>query len=168
MKYDFVRNLSKALTFIITMAASALALGAGSHDHMHGSGSGDSGGAHWMAPAAEAAIPNPVEASADSIEKGEQIYEQNCVSCHGENADGKGPAAMSLNPKPSNLRVMAGTHPDGDFAYKIREGRGPMPPWKSALNDKQVWHLVNFIQSLEKQPAKTSTEDSGHGHQHNH
>lgn len=158
----------KSITFVLTLTASTFVLAAGSHDHMHGSDSGSSGGAHWMAPAAEAARQNPVKASADSVEKGRQLYEQNCVSCHGENADGKGVAGMMLNPKPSNLRVMSGTHPDGDFAYKIREGRGAMPSWKSTFKDEQVWHLVNFIQALGSQAAVTGSEDAGHGHSHGH
>ncbi len=44
---------------------------------------------------------------------------------------------------------MAGHHPDGDFAWKITNGRGPMPGWKGTLTDEQIWNVVNFIQSLE-------------------
>lgn len=158
----------KSITFVLTITTSSLVLAAGNHDHMHDSGSSHSDMAHWMAPASEAGRQNPVEASADSIQQGKQLYQQNCVSCHGANADGKGMAGMMLNPKPSNLRVMSGTHPDGDFAYKIREGRGAMPSWKNTFNEDQVWHLVNYIQALSTQPKTTKTEDAGHGHSHDH
>jgi mono/diheme cytochrome c family protein len=36
-------------------------------------------------------------------------------------------------------------HSDGDFAWKIAEGRGPMPPWKAVLNESQIWDVVNYI-----------------------
>jgi mono/diheme cytochrome c family protein len=158
----------KSITFVLAMTASSLVLAGGNHDHMHSSGGAHSDMAHWMAPAAETARQNPVKASADSVQKGQQLYQQNCVSCHGANADGNGMAGMMLNPKPSNLRVMSGTHPDGDFAYKIREGRGAMPSWKTAFKDEQVWHLVNFIQALSKRPTATKIEDAVQGHSNDH
>jgi mono/diheme cytochrome c family protein len=43
---------------------------------------------------------------------------------------------------------MAGHHPDGDIAWKIANGRGPMPAWKETLSQKDIWHLTNFVQSL--------------------
>jgi mono/diheme cytochrome c family protein len=43
---------------------------------------------------------------------------------------------------------MAGMHTDGDIAWKIENGRGPMPAWKNILNHDQIWDLVNYIQSL--------------------
>ena len=43
---------------------------------------------------------------------------------------------------------MAGSHTDGDLAWKIAAGRGAMPGWKDSLTEKQIWDIVNFIQSL--------------------
>jgi mono/diheme cytochrome c family protein len=70
------------------------------------------------------------------------------MSCHGENAEGNGPAATVLTPKPANLKKMSGTHSDGEFAWKIENGRGPMPAWKNILSENQIWDIVNYIQSL--------------------
>lgn len=44
--------------------------------------------------------------------------------------------------------AMAPGHPPGDFAWKIANGRGEMPPWQCALSDEQIWHIVNFIKDL--------------------
>lgn len=58
---------------------------------------------------------------------------------------------------------MAGGHPDGDFAWKIKNGRGEMPAWEEDLEEIEVWHLVNYIQSLKVQsPAKKSTHEHAH------
>lgn len=35
---------------------------------------------------------------------GKQVYEQNCMGCHGKDGDGKGPAAIMLDPKPRNFK----------------------------------------------------------------
>lgn len=163
-------KITNTLLTIFTLSISSTAFAGGTHDDMHNSmhGGGHSGAAHWMAPPSEAALENPIVSSADSINKGQQLFQQNCASCHGVNADGKGMAGMMLNPKPADLRAMSGAHPDGDFAWKIREGRGAMPSWKNQLNDDQVWHLVNFIQNLSQQPEGGKVENIGHDHEEGH
>lgn len=150
----------------ILCVASPIAFAAGSHSGGHGDHQNPSMEAHWMSPPAEAAKPNPVKLTEKSVHTGARLYQQYCASCHGANADGKGMTGMMLNPKPANLRDMAGGHPDGDFAYKIREGRGAMPAWKHTLSDQQIWHLVNYIQTLNKKPVANS--ESGHAHKNDH
>jgi hypothetical protein len=38
---------------------------------------------------------------------------------------------------------------DGELFWKITNGRGPMPPWKS-LPEKDRWEVVNYIKTLKK------------------
>ena len=161
-------KLSKVIPLILLASSSSLVNAAGEHAGGHGHAPTATESAHWMAPVAEASIPNPIQPNRESIQKGAALYQQNCASCHGVNADGNGMAGMMLNPKPANLRAMAGMHPDGDFAYKIKVGRGAMPAWKNTLNEHQVWHLGNYIQALNKQPVASQEEGSGHGHADSH
>ena len=120
---------------------------------MDGQGDAAAASAHWMAPEAAAKRPNPVKPNNASRARGKKLFAANCASCHGASARGDGPAGAVLKPKPADLAAMAGRHPDGDFAWKIANGRGPMPPWNGQLSEKNIWDLVNFIQSLAK-PAK--------------
>ena len=129
------------------------------HDKMHEHGATMATGGHWMAPEDAAKRPNPVTADRASRQRGRKLFAANCASCHGASARGDGPAGAALNPRPADLTVMAGQHPDGDFAWKIANGRGPMPAWNGQLSEKNIWDLVNFIQSLAG-PKKN--------HQHNH
>lgn len=117
---------------------------------------------HWMAPKAESAKKNPVKLSQKSVIAGQKLYAKNCVACHGVKGEGDGPTGAYLKPKPANLKAMANMHPDGDFAYKIKVGRGAMPSWENSLSETQVWHLVNFIKYLGRDTAKK--ENKGHGH----
>lgn len=119
---------------------------------------------HWAAPKDESARENPVKMSSESILAGAELYQSNCASCHGKSSEGDGIASASLSPKPANLRAMAGTHPDGDFAYKIKTGRGAMPGWGNTLSDTEVWHLVNYIQLLDKEAVAAKSEETGHKH----
>jgi mono/diheme cytochrome c family protein len=120
---------------------------------------------HWMAPEAAAKRPNPVKANNASRARGKKLFAANCASCHGAGARGDGPAGAALNPRPADLTVMAGRHPDGDFAWKIANGRGPMPAWNGQLSEKNIWDLVNFIQGL---AGPKENSQPGAGHQHNH
>lgn len=118
------------------------------HDKMNEHGATMAAVGHWMAPEEAAKRPNPVKANTASRVRGKKLFAENCASCHGASARGDGPAGAALNPRPADLTVMAGQHPDGDFAWKIANGRGPMPAWSGQLSEKNIWDLVNFIQSL--------------------
>jgi mono/diheme cytochrome c family protein len=100
----------------------------------------------WKAPADAKAMKNPEKGS----ELGKKSAETNCVSCHGPQGKGNGPAAAALNPKPADWtsdKIKKET--DGELFWKITNGRGPMPPWKH-LPEKERWQLVNHIRELQK------------------
>jgi len=159
---------NKVIPLVLMVSSSSMVFASGSHNGGHGHSAKDANNMHWLAPKSAAAEHNPIKMTRQSVDTGNNIYQQNCASCHGTRADGNGMAGMMMNPRPANLQAMAGTHPDGDFAYKINTGRGAMPSWKNALAETEVWHLVNFIQSLDKIPfasqQKGHSHDAGHEH----
>lgn len=122
---------------------------------------------HWMAPEAAAKRPNPVRADSASLARGKKLFKTSCASCHGTRGRGDGPAGAALNPRPADLTAMAGQHPDGDFAWKIANGRGPMPAWKGTLKDNQIWDLVNHVQSLASGKSRAQDQHP-HDHAHHH
>jgi mono/diheme cytochrome c family protein len=118
---------------------------------------------HWTAPPDAAARKNPVLADQGSVDRGRKLYQLHCTVCHGKQGKGDGPAAAGLSPRPPDLAEMAGQHPDGDLAWKIESGKGPMPAWKDILTENQVWDLVNFIKSLGRTGGQP---DNRHDHGH--
>jgi mono/diheme cytochrome c family protein len=118
---------------------------------------------HWTAPKDAIQQLNPVPLNSNSISDGFKLFTELCARCHGDQALGDGPDGATLSTKPTNLKAMAGGHPDGDFAWKIKTGRGEMPAWKDELEEQEVWNLVNYIQSLSgDSPVKSSI----HKHEH--
>ncbi len=101
----------------------------------------------WMAPEKAAHAVNPVPADNSSVERGKKIFLQNCSACHGENAEGLDAQTIGLEKSPPNLKERIKMHPDGDFFWKIQEGRGDMPGFKEDLTDEQIWELLNYIRS---------------------
>jgi mono/diheme cytochrome c family protein len=101
----------------------------------------------WKAPASAKSLKNPIAKDAGSKE-GKALYDRNCVLCHGNSGKGDGPAGSALNPKPKNLadKAIQG-ETDGELFWKISEGRGVMPPFKS-LPEKERWSLVHYLRAL--------------------
>ena len=101
----------------------------------------------WMAPADEGKRPNPIIADQKSIEQGKNIYLDNCAACHGEKIEGMTAEETGLEMDSPDLKRRLLTHTDGDFFWKIQNGRGDMPSFKDDLTAEQTWNVINYIRS---------------------
>lgn len=115
----------------------------------HSPGEHEEGG--HMVPEDAAAMPNPVEASAESIASGRELFATNCALCHGETGEGDGPAASGLAMPPANLHedhVQGRT--DGSLFYVISHSKpeSPMPAWKDILSEDERWHVINYLRTF--------------------
>jgi len=99
----------------------------------------------WMAPKEAAKMKNPIVMDAESARKGKEAYLDNCTACHGENLEGLKAEEAGLNIDTPNLKQRLKTHTDGDFFWKINEGRGEMPSFKDDLSDEEKWQIINYI-----------------------
>jgi mono/diheme cytochrome c family protein len=111
------------------------------------------GGKKWVAPPMADKLTNPLKGNKEATEKGKDLFQTNCFTCHGENGHGNGPGAAALNPKPANLTSKeVHKQSDGAIYYKITTGFPPtaMISWRSNLSEKQRWELVNYIRELDK------------------
>lgn len=80
-----------------------------------------------------------------------------CVPCHGINADGNGRAARLHNPRPANLRASD----KNDACIRLIVMRGgeaigrsaKMPPWGEELTDEQINDIVAFVRSVNVHPS---------------
>lgn len=83
--------------------------------------------------------------------RGENLFKNNCVTCHGATGHGDGIAAAGLDPKPANFHdkeVIWGSSPF-KFYNTIRlgvPGTG-MTPF-SQLSDEDIWSLAFYLKSL--------------------
>ena len=101
----------------------------------------------WMAPADEGNRVNPIAADQTSIAQGKIIYLDNCAACHGEQIEGMKAEETGLSMDSPDLKLRLLTHTDGDFFWKIRNGRGDMPSFQDELSDNEIWNVINYIRS---------------------
>ncbi len=86
-------------------------------------------------------------------EAGEQPYQLQCASCHGNTAKGDGPAARAFDPPPSDLTRDELT---AEHLFVATSEGGPavgltatMPPFKHSLSEETIHDIVAYIKSLE-------------------
>jgi len=115
----------------------------------------------WELPDDAAKTKNPVEATAESVEKGKALYldraKGNCIFCHGEKGSGNEANLARLRRKPADLsnkdRMTAMT--DGEVFWKISKGiTGIMPAGEKRMSEEERWNVVNYVRTLAKPAAQ--------------
>ena len=90
------------------------------------------------------------------LERGHEVYVQNCAPCHGATGKGDGTAAASLDPKPRDHtnRAYMDTLSDASIAEVVKIGgalRGfPNMPSHPHLVGEDMVALVAFVRSLSR------------------
>lgn len=97
----------------------------------------------WMVPDEMKTLKNPQEYNLDNVKKGKDLFFQNCKSCHGE--PGKHNGLPLVPPPPDVISEKMQANTSGELYFKITNGRGGMPQFKTNISDDDRWRLVNFI-----------------------
>ena len=113
--------------------------------------------------AADTIAANPLPVSAEVLERGEVLYLQYCVMCHGPEGAGNGPVVGEnrLPPLPTlNLLSDRARNDlsDGYIWGMIANGRGVMPSYRR-IPHADRWQIVAYVRSL--QEASGGGEQAG-------
>ena len=102
---------------------------------------------HAQRRAAPPGPANPFAGNSQAIAQGEQLYNQNCTSCHGPNG-----GAGEIGPEIiHNLSVpLRGELNDNQILNVIRKGTPgtAMPAWQGKLADDEILKIGAFLDSL--------------------
>ncbi len=102
----------------------------------------------------EVPVSNPVPASKQSVAGGEAIFLDRCWGCHGKKADGHGPNAADIVPRPRNLRnkpfvsAVSYARLHESIKYGVQGTAMPAAGFDFALGEGAIGDLVNYILSL--------------------
>ena len=109
----------------------------------------------------ESEMAEPVEEvlPTDDLAAGKVLYEKLCISCHGVEGDGDGPAADFFEPKPRSFKkaeykyrtTPKGALPTDDDLFRAiargLPGTG-MPDWADKLNKKKINQVIKYIKTF--------------------
>lgn len=102
---------------------------------------------------------NPVPANPQTIAEGHELYTNTCLPCHGEQAQGDGPAAAFIVPPPKPLIVNGKIAvPDGVAFWVITngiDGTG-MASLGDTLSEPERWKVIRYLHVLAA-PAPAAT-----------
>ena len=105
----------------------------------------EAGDGRWLAKVPEAARlrPNPMAQESSAVAAGSKLFQQNCASCHGKQAEG-----LKKHPDLRTERVKNAT--PGELEWLLKNGslKNGMPAW-SRLPEPQRWQLVSFLKFLD-------------------
>ncbi len=108
----------------------------------------------------EIEIPKRIKYSKESVKRGRQVFEANeCIKCHGNQARGSGPSALTTKDdwgnhlRPADLTMkwtLRGGGTPEDIYRTISTGFNgtPMPAHAEVISAEDRWHLVNYLFSL--------------------
>ncbi|MFN8662588.1 MAG: copper resistance protein CopC [Thermomicrobiales bacterium] len=88
-----------------------------------------------------------------AVSRGEELFAQNCVACHGPGAKGDGPGAATLKVKPADLTGGHSLmHSDDDYAYWVENGIAgtDMPGFGDKLDPEQIRDVISYVRSLQQ------------------
>ncbi|HYI14386.1 MAG TPA: c-type cytochrome, partial [Thermomicrobiales bacterium] len=99
--------------------------------------------------------PSPAVSALDpaAVVRGEALFAQNCVLCHGAGGRGDGPGAASLTRPPADLTSgHALPHSDDDYAYWIENGieGTDMPGFGAELGEEGIRDVIAYIRGLQQ------------------
>lgn len=123
-----------------------------------------------FAPRFQREAPEPVAdtlavpQSPESTARGDSVYKTlQCNKCHGDDGRGKGATATSFEDdwgfpmQAANLSepwTFRGGSAPADIFMRFRAGMSgtPMPSYKGAATDSDMWDLANYVASLRRKP----------------
>lgn len=91
---------------------------------------------------------NPELNDPAAIAAGKQLFQSKCVTCHGTDGKGDGPAAMALDPHPANFTDHArwATTSIGVHHWIVMNGIRGSTMAPLGLTDDEAWQVLAYIQ----------------------
>ncbi len=131
----------------------------------------------------KAHIPAAAWTNEPLLARGKEIYAARCAVCHGEQGDGKGPAAAGLPVKPPSFLdgKMVGEMAGNYWFWRVSEGGAVepfksmgsiMPAWKGELSVEDRWAVIAYTHTLSghtgphvtsEHPQMVATDHAQHG-----
>ena len=95
-------------------------------------------------------LVNPLPRTAAVLARGQKVYMNTCVVCHGPQGDGQG-YIVPLFPMPPSLHsAKVRGWPDGRIFHVITRGQNLMPSYATQILPEDRWAVIHFLRALER------------------
>jgi len=94
---------------------------------------------------------NPYDKSAYAISEGQRLFNwYNCSGCHSQGGGGMGPPLIKT-------QWIYGGDPENMFDTIVKGRPNGMPTWGGRIPEYQIWQLVAYVRSLNKEEPTSAT-----------
>ena len=101
-------------------------------------------------------MPEELGLNEDNVEaflrRGQEMFDVNCMPCHGKSGNGQGMAAQFGVPGVANLMLEnfgSAAYPDGRMFDVISNGKGNMGSYKHNLPLRDRWAVIAYVRSIQ-------------------
>ena len=100
--------------------------------------------------AAGLGLKNPIENTPENLTKGEKVYKNFCIHCHGEKGDGNGILVQrdKFAGVPSYYGATIKDLPEGKMYHTLYYGKNMMGSHASQINYNERWQVIRWVQKL--------------------
>lgn len=109
---------------------------------------------NWFIARAARAVPQPsVQSSADSISKGDALFDMDCASCHGDGGRAPTSIGRAMYPRAADLgspEVQKLSNREIFWVIKNGVRLSGMPGFARVDGDPEMWQLTYYVRSLGK------------------
>lgn len=79
-----------------------------------------------------------------------ELFQRQCVACHGKRGKGDGPAAAAMTPRPANLTdpERMGELSDEELIEVLTKGKGAMPSFGALLGPEEIRAMARYVREL--------------------
>ncbi len=100
------------------------------------------------------------------VARGQVVYQNHCMICHGAGGEGDGPVTKRGFPPPTSMFAQqAHDRTDGQMFHIITYGFKNMPSYASQVDINDRWYAINYIRQLQvsklNEPQETSEAEGG-------
>lgn len=105
-------------------------------------------GQDWVVPEDRRTRLSTFPFTDETRKEGERLYQINCHSCHGDPGKNNFIALQPSPGDPATDKIQRNS--DGEIFHKVSTGRGQMPSFRSVLTTEEIWKVVSFIRSFNR------------------
>lgn len=107
-------------------------------------------------------VPLEPELDEDTVAEGAELYQAQCVACHGASGRGDGPSSFTLRdwkdaeviPRDLTTGVFRAGSKHADLFLRMRTGVNGTPMPEIYGSDDELWSLVHYIVSLQDESTR--------------
>ncbi len=95
-------------------------------------------------------LENPLPRTTEVILRGQRVYGNTCVVCHGPKGDGQGYIVPIYPTPPQLFSDKVRNWSDGRIYHVITRGQNLMPSYASQILPEDRWAVVHYVRALQR------------------